>query len=160
PQRITSTGIILGCYHDMDLMDSMFGFSWSKDALNPVSVVASMHNGATPDGSRIAGRYTNLATGQSHAYLLDRDTFMSFDVPGSISTNGWDINPQGEIVGDYRDSAGLHGFLRTEDGNFHTLNFPGSNNTQARGINARREVVGFYVDSAGARHALLAQPRM
>jgi hypothetical protein len=159
PQRITSTGIILGCYHDMDLMDSMFGFSWSRNGLAPISVPASMHNGATPDGSRIAGRYTDLATGQSHGYLLDRGTFIPFDVPGSATTNAWDINPQGDIVGDYQDADGLHGFLRTEDGDFFRLDFPGSNNTQARGINAQRKVVGFYVDSGGARHGFVARPR-
>lgn len=161
PQRITSTGIVLGCYHDMDLMESMIGFTLSRDGFAAFSALpSSMHNGATPDGSRIAGLYNDLNTGQRHGYLLDHGRFIPFDMPDSTLTEAWDINPQGDIVGHSRDRSGrFHGFLRDEDGEFTSLDFPGSNNTGARGINARGEIVGWYVDSVGTRHGFIARPR-
>lgn len=57
------------------------------------------------------------------------------------------INPQGDIVGFYVDSAGRqHGFLR-RDGLYTTIDFPlnGVRATIANGINARGEIVGQYV---------------
>jgi len=60
PQRITSTGIILGCYHDLDTMDSMHGFTRSADgSFTGFPLSPSMHNGAAPDGSGIVGLYEN-----------------------------------------------------------------------------------------------------
>ena len=161
PQRITPTGIVLGCYHDMDFMASMHGFTLSRDGFSEFTLPSSMHNGATPDGSVIAGLYNDLATGQGHAYLLDHGRFQPFDVPDSTLTNAWDINPQGDVVvGIYRDLSGVsHGFLRDEEGQFTSFDFPGSNSTGARGINARGEIVGWYLDSSGTRHGFLAQPR-
>jgi len=154
PQRITSTGIILGCYHDTDFMDSMYGFTRSPDgSFTGFPVPNSMNTGATPDGSIVVGIYG------LHGFLLDHGSFLSFDVPGSTLTQAWDVNPQGDVVGHYRDSSGIHGFLRDENGDFTTLNFRGSNNTQARGINARGEIVGWYADSSGTRHGFLARPR-
>jgi uncharacterized membrane protein len=161
PQRITSTGIVLGCYHDMDFMASMIGFTLSRGVFTAFTAVpSSMHNGATPDGSRIAGLYNDLTNGLRHGYLLDRGRFMPFDVPDSTLTEAWDINPQGDVVGAYRDSSGrFHGFLRNEDGQFTSVDFPGSTNTGARGINARGEIVGWYVDAGGTRHGFVARPR-
>ncbi len=112
-----------------------------------------MHTGATPDGSGIAGLYEN------HAYLIDHDRFLPFDAPDSTLTNAYDVNPQGEIVGHFRDSSGrFHGFFRDEDGEFTVLDIPGSNNVQARGINARGDIVGWYVDSSGRMHGFIARP--
>jgi hypothetical protein len=160
PQRITSTGIVLGCYHDMDLMASMIGFTLFRGAFTSFSVPSSMHNGATPDGSRMAGLYNDLATGLRHGYLVDHGSFMPFDVPDSTLTEAWDINPQGDVAGTYQDHSGrFHGFVRDEDGNFTSLDFPGSTNTGVRGINAGDEVVGWYVDSGGTRHGLSARLR-
>jgi uncharacterized membrane protein len=155
PQRITSTGIILGCYHDMDLMDSMHGFTRSPDgSFTGFSVPHSMHNGASPDGSRIVGLY------DTHAYLINNGSFLSFDVPDSTLTFAYDMNPQVQIVGHFRDRSGrFHAFFRDEDGEFTVLDFPGSSNTQARGINARGDFVGWYVDSNGRTHGFFAQVR-
>jgi probable HAF family extracellular repeat protein len=162
PQRITSSRIVLGCYHDMDFMASMIGFAWSRrhgfTALT--AVPSSMHNGATPDGSSIAGLYNDLETGLRHGYLLDHGRFVPFDVPDSTLTEAWDINPEGDVVGVYRDRSGqFHGFLRDEDGQFTSFDFPGSTNTGARGINAQGDIVGWYDDSAGTRHGFVARPR-
>jgi uncharacterized membrane protein len=160
PQGITSTGIVLGCYHDHDFMASMHGFTRSREGFVAFSVPSSMHNGATPDGSRIAGLYNDLETGLRHGYLLDHGRFVPFDVPDSTLTEAWDINPEGDVVGVYRDRSGqFHGFLRDEHGRFTSFDFPGSTNTGARGINAQGDIVGWYDDSAGTRRGFVARPR-
>ena len=111
PQRITSTGTILGCYHDLDNMDSMHGFTKSADgSFTGFPSSPSMSNGATPDASRIVGKY------ETHSFVIDRGDFLSFDVPDSTLTSAYDVNPQGEIVGHFQDSSGrFHGFFRDED---------------------------------------------
>ncbi len=157
-QRITSTGIVVGCYHDHDFMMSMHGFVMNrKNEFTGFSVPVSMHNGATPDGSAFAGLFTD-STG-SHGYLVEEGQFHPFDVPGSTSTAAWDLNPEGDTVGQYGDSSGIHGFVRNAEGQFTSIDFPGSRNTQARGINARGDVVGWYVDSARKFHGFLAERR-
>jgi uncharacterized membrane protein len=153
-QRITSTGIVVGCYHDHDFMMSMYGFVMNRNGFSGFSVPASMHNGATPDGSVFAGLFTDSIGG--HGYLVEDGQFRPFDAPGSTSTAAWDLNPEGDTVGQYRDSSGIHGFVRNVEGQFTAIDFPGSKNTQARGINARGDVVGWYVDSAGKFHGFLA----
>ncbi len=69
----------------------------------------------------IVGALTN---GTSKA-LAESDTFTTIDFPGASATFPSGINPGGDIVGDYDDSAGVsHGFLLRED-SFTTFDFPG-----------------------------------
>ncbi|MFN2516530.1 MAG: hypothetical protein ABR556_09995 [Pyrinomonadaceae bacterium] len=159
-QRITPSGLILGCYHDMDIMESMHGFTVRGDDFNEFDVPASMHNGATPNGKTIVGLYTDMTTGKKRGYVLKRGEFNPFDVPGSNLTEAWDINPEKEIVGFYRDLTGkFYGFLRTDDDDdaaaFTTIDYPGAVATRAFGINPGGDVVGSYVDSRGKTHGFL-----
>lgn len=163
-QRITASGQILGCYHDHDTMGSMHGILVSEGnytALdgteNGVDMAASMNNGGTPDSGLITGLYTDMMTGKVRSYLLSGGTFTPFDVPGSVATSTWDMNPSGEIVGTYVDTnVKTHGFLMT-GGEFFSIDFPaqGVKRTQAFGINPQGDVVGLYVDAAGATHGFL-----
>ena len=168
-QRITATGQIVGCYHDHDQMGSMHGIlvsngiysalDGSQDGLNEPT---SMSNGATPDGTVITGLYTDMMTGKARSYIISGGAFAPFDVPGSLATSAWDMNPSGEIVGVYRDaSSKIHGFLMTR-GQFFSIDYPapGVRATQVFGINPQGDVVGAYVDAAGVMHGfLLSQTR-
>jgi uncharacterized membrane protein len=70
--------------------------------------------------------------------------FHSIDVPGATSTNAWDMNSRGDIVGSYRDASGnRHGYLLS-DGIFTTFDHPDAVYTDPRGINAGGEIVGAY----------------
>lgn len=159
-QRITANGDILGCLHDTDLMSTMYGFTRTAGAYSSVpGVQASMNNGATPDGNHIVGLYTDMMTGVTHGYTIDFGTFTSFDVPGSIQTNGWDMNPEGDIVGVFVDTnKRVHGFLRS-DGDYTSIDYPGAAATRAFGINPERDVVGAYVDSANKTHGFILSKR-
>jgi len=173
-QRITPTGDILGCLHDTDLMGTMSGFMRTEGDYSSIpGIPASMNNGATPDGNHVVGLYTDMMTGVSHGYTIDFGIMTSFDVPGSIATNGWDINPERDIVGVFVDANKVtHGFLRStgedrsdgslslqSDGNYTTIDYPGATATRAFGINPEREIVGAYVDSANKTHGFLLSRR-
>ena len=86
------------------------------------------------------------------APLLDRDAagsdaafvYTTIDYPSATtaSTTAWGINARGDIVGDYFDAGGRHGFL-LRDGVFSSINVPGAL-TSARGINPAGDIVGTY----------------
>ena len=155
-QRILPDGTILGCRHLHDTMGSMKGIMIAGDQVMERDENASMNNGATPDGHLIVGLYTAMGSSGMSAYTIENGTFTPFTVPGSTSTNAWDVNPRGDIVGVYADAAGAaHGYVRTE-GRFTTIDVPGASATRAFGINARGDVVGTYT-KAGATRGFIAR---
>ena len=158
-QRILPDGTILGCRHDLDTMDSMVGVVIGRSDSSEIAVPASMHNvsgtmhnGATPDLERIVGLYTNMmvGSGRQEGYVIENGVFTPLLVPGSTFTQAWDVNPDGEIVGVYRNSAGFHGFVLTQTG-YVSIDVPGAAETRAGGINARGDVVGRFVSLADGR---------
>lgn len=155
PQRILPDGTILGCRHDHDVMGSMDGVVMSRGGDSEIGMFASMNNGATPDLTRIVGQYVNMALNRTEGFVIDNGVFAPLVVPGSIQTVAWDVNPRGDVVGVYRNAAGFHGFMRTDDG-FTTIDVAGATATRAFGVNARGDVVGAFV-SAGKTHGFLAR---
>jgi hypothetical protein len=175
PQRISPDRDIYGCLHDFDLMGSMFGFGRNRfgyisllangsELADPSqSVSASMNNGATPDGHTVVGLWTDMTTGHSHGYVVQDGNFQSYDVPGSLGTNIWDINPAGAFVGVYTDSSKkLHGFLQLPGGSAPIkLDVPSAPpfnavSTIGFGINPSGAIVGQYTDTSGHTHGFLA----
>jgi uncharacterized membrane protein len=161
PQRITASGLILGCRHDTDLMDTMRGITLNRrepSHFDETDAFASMHNGATPDGSLIVGLFTEMDTGHRRGYLLYGDTFIPFDVPGSRGTQAWDVNPRGAVVGVYQDASnGDHGFV-WDHLRFTSVDYPFATSTRAFGINSHGDIVGNYTDAAGRTHGFVASP--
>jgi probable HAF family extracellular repeat protein len=171
-QRITPTGDIYGCMHGVDMMSTMFGFGMTRfgdtslqlndgELADPTkSVPASMENGATPDQSVRVGLYVDMTTGFNHGYIVREGIFQTYDVPGPLQTNIYDINPAGDFVGIYIDSGGhRHGFLQPADGSAPiSLTYPGAVHTRAYGINPGQAVVGHYIDTGGHTHGFLAVP--
>ena len=155
-QRITPSGNIYGCNHNTDFMASMHGFTrTAAGTYTQLNVPASMINGATPDGSMKVGLATDL--NGTHGFTIVNGNFATFDVPGSVLTQAYDINPGKVVVGNFRDASGNHGF-RSSAGVFTTIDYPGAIGTQARGINPGGTIVGFYVDSSGMTHGFVAVP--
>jgi hypothetical protein len=136
-------------------MGSMFGLTRTANGFTSIDVPASMHTGATPDGSMVVGLYADMAMA-THGYALRNGTFQSFDVPSSTFTQAWDINPGANIVGDFKDSAGgFHGFLQTGD-LYTSIDFPAAVATHALGINPGGAIVGMYTDTNKVTHGFLA----
>jgi uncharacterized membrane protein len=113
--------------------------------LRTMLVSAAVLAGCSADSIQAPSRSTGAA-------LLDRDaapsaqayTYTTIDDPGvtTTATTAWGINSRGDVVGEYFDARGRHGFLR-RNGVFTPIDFPGAL-TSARGINAGGEIVGVY----------------
>lgn len=134
--HITSDGDIVGCVHDHDLSNSMFGAVWTRsgssslianggqlsasDAMAASGVPMSMNNGATPgNGHMIAGLYMDMSNRQ-HGYFVRDGMFSQYDPDGANLTAIWDANPNQQVVGTFRFSGEAptkrHGFLQNPDG--------------------------------------------
>jgi probable HAF family extracellular repeat protein len=83
-------------------------------------------------------------------------TFTTIDVPGAVGgTVARGINNRGQIVGDFYDGTGSHGFLK--DGRtFTRIDVPGATGTAAYGINNRGQIVGWFYDGTKERGFLKA----
>jgi probable HAF family extracellular repeat protein len=171
-QRINDAGQITGCVHDHDMGASMHSFLYSNGNSSELSMGMSMGTGLLNDASLTLGFYTDSTTGL-HAYLGSGDSTVPFDFPFAGGTAAWDINPSGEVVGQYADVAKkTHGLLMIPSAfdptfgvapvagispsyQFITIDYPGSTYTQAVGINAAGHIVGSYRDAAGTQHGFL-----
>lgn len=154
PQRILPDGTILGCRHDQDTMGSMKGVAFGPRGSTEITAYASMSNGATPDGRRVVGLFTNMTTNRGEAFIIDDGEFTAYAVPGSTMTAAWDVNARGQVAGVYRNASGFHGFVLT-DGELETIDFPGAAATRVFGINAAGDVVGVYA-AGGVTHGFRA----
>ena len=84
------------------------------------------------------------APAMAHAF-----TFTTIDVPGATSTEAFDVNQRGQIVGHYLDTSGAdHGFMLYR-GIFTTIDVPSAIGTVVDGINAEGQIVGGYFDTNG-----------
>src|SRR2546421_730183 len=85
-------------------------------------------------------------------------TYNAFDVPLALDTEPLGINDSGQIVGQYRDSGGVHSFLFS-GGTFTAINDPSATGpTFAYGINDAGQIVGYYTDSGNKFHGFLYNP--
>jgi uncharacterized membrane protein len=69
--------------------------------------------------------------------------FTTIDYPGAWETYAHGINDNEQIVGDYYDFTGAHGFLLSE-GIYSSINHPSGGWTVATGINNNEDIVGRY----------------
>jgi uncharacterized membrane protein len=118
---ISTAGDIVGFFHDAD--DAIHGFLLSGGTFTTIDVppgtLATLAFGIDPSSTFIVGLYapTNddvYAGTMEHGFLLSGGIFATIDfpVPGVRITQALGVSPQGDIVGDYRDSLGkTHGFL-------------------------------------------------
>jgi probable HAF family extracellular repeat protein len=177
PSAITPDGTIYGCLHDQTFGNEMIGFiriphgngkSFDYETLqagdgevtdpsqSSQSRLNSMNNAATPDGSIIVGLYTPPGAARPHGYTVVNGHFADYMFPGSVATQIWGINPDGDFVGIYRDSTGVHGFLQPGDGSASVpVNYVDPDTgataslTEALGINPAGAIVGTFLDSMG-----------
>jgi uncharacterized membrane protein len=181
PNAISPNGTIYGCDHDDDYFTSMVGFgrigldtfitldAGGGELKNPTkSVVESMNNGATPDGSIIVGLYVDPPdqSGQYHGYIVRNGAFQRYDVPSSVATQTWGINSAADFVRLYDDANGNeHGFLQRWGASAPvTIDVPSGppfNATLTDGfaINSAGVIVGLYIDASGNLHGYVAHPR-
>ncbi len=68
-------------------------------------------------------------------------TYTQIDVPGALQTEATSINSAGEIVGNYIDSVGGHGFL-LRGNTYTTIDYPGVTYSYSQAINDKGQIVG------------------
>jgi probable HAF family extracellular repeat protein len=126
------------------------GFVMDGDSLSPIDPPANCFAASSATGvnnkGQIAGWYFCSEPFGWHGFLSHDmgDTFTIFDYPGTLGTtiaNG--INAKGQVVGNYNDSLGTHGFVY-DNGQFKAIDVPGARQTVANGINKQGVVVGYY----------------
>lgn len=86
--------------------------------------------------------------------------FTKANVPGASQTYVAEINNEGVMVGQYRDSSGVyHGYI-LKGNNLVTLDHPNGTNTSVSGINFNGAiaVVGYYTNSSGNSVAFRYKP--
>jgi hypothetical protein len=179
PNAISPDGTIYGCDHNTDYFTSMVAFGRmggnSYITLNAgggelknskQQVLASMNNGATPDGSIIVGLYVAPpnSSGQNHGYVVQNGQFRQYDIAGSTATQIWGINSAASFVGLYDDPNGNeHGFLQNWGSSPPiTIDVPSgppfnATLTDSFAINSHGVIVGLYIDSLGNLHGYVAQ---
>jgi hypothetical protein len=96
-------------------------------------------------GLQLYGQQADLGT----AAAANAGIFITFDVPGSLSTVPFAINDAGAITGDYCDAVTCHGFLRASNGTITTFDAaPGTMiATFPSSINQEGAITGAYCDA-------------
>src|SRR5712692_1111067 len=99
---------------------------------------------------------------KQHGYLLSNGNFTQLDFNNDVNrpTTALGLNTGGDIVGFFRNSTGVHGFLVNKGGlmSFTTIDFPGATFTLATAINDSGQIVGLHGDSAFVDHAFVRSP--
>jgi probable HAF family extracellular repeat protein len=94
------------------------------------------------------------------AFIYENGAYTILNDPEAATgtTVAKDVNDQGDIIGDYKNAAGIsHGFVY-RDGTYTTLDAPGAISTTLSDINSTGEIVGNYTATDGTHHAFLAMP--
>jgi hypothetical protein len=121
----------------------------------PNATGGSQTSTITPSGE-VVGAYTD-GSGVRHGYVLYHGMFFTTNFPGATFTFDGGVNPEGNIVGAYRNGSVQHSFLLS-GGVFTSFDPPGAVASDATGINPAGIIVGLYLDSAGALHGFIRKP--
>jgi probable HAF family extracellular repeat protein len=156
---INDSGAIVGTYTDAS---GDHGFLFSGGTFTPIEVPGAQSTSANDinNAGLIVGFFTD-AEGNTRGYRRNLDgSFDPIDAPNATATfiEGG-INNNGEIVGDFDDATGTHGFLLS-GGMFTILDAPDARATFAVGINDFDQIVGVFDPAApnSQRLGFLASP--
>jgi hypothetical protein len=158
---VNDNDVAVGFYTSKELN---YGYSYdiTTRKFHQVSVAedTNVTAAAINDEGDIAGFATNK-DGVTEGFLVrPNSTVIHLDFPGASATTALGVNNGDEVVGNYTDSSGMHGFAWAPGFGFETVNDPnGVNATTINGLNDRGELVGFYEDSSKNTDGLLAVPQ-
>jgi uncharacterized membrane protein len=117
--KINGRGQIVGGFLTSDHKEEFFVLSHGEFTAfaSPDGKPFSLDSGGIDERDGLVGVYCDSAlpcsivpTG-THGFLIRGDNFIPIDVPGAKATATLGINARGEIVGQYNDATGGHGFL-------------------------------------------------
>jgi hypothetical protein len=169
PMGINPSGAITGFY--VDASSVQHGFVRAGNGkiteFDPAGSILTNPNAIDSTGA-ITGFYFD-ANFVGHGFIRASDgTITSFDAPGADTTAdsgngtfGVGLTPSGEAEGVFVDPQGvLHGFVRSEQGNFTTFDIPGAGAGPGQGTlpesnNTAGVIAGNYLDANTADHGFL-----
>ena len=118
-------------------------------AVAAVAVTALTVAPAAAFGHKPGHAETPRPTSPVPGFVLDRGRYTSIQVPGATGESlAGGINNRGQIVGQYRDARGEHGYLSHAQGKLTTIDIPGALATAPVKINDRGQIVGIYSRNA------------
>jgi probable HAF family extracellular repeat protein len=154
---INDRGDLVGTY--VDAGGRIESFVRERGRITPVFLLS------ISDISNAGHLVGGVVTNRLHGFVARDGTFTFLDVnfpfqPPSSLTEAMGVNDAGQVVGAFRDSAGVfHGFLydSTTRG-FTVLDVPFPHSlTGAAGINNHGDIVGFYQDPDLHSHGFLKE---
>ena len=152
------TGATTADVHVLRNSSSIFDSPLSGSDVQKFSLTLNLKPGETIDfavGVGADGSNSFDSTGFKAVIAPHAFTFTTIDFPGTTRTRLTGLNDHGDVVGDYRDSAGvLHGILLSQ-GAFTTFDPPGSILTRGIAINNLGVIGGHFLDSSNTRHSYL-----
>jgi hypothetical protein len=108
---INPRGEIVGHYADTK---GVHGFLLNEAGFTAIDVQGGFYvqaYGVNPK-EEIVGFFIGSLDLKYHGFVLDKwDRMTQIDVPGGVNTLVRRNNSRGDLVGNYRDAAGMHGFL-------------------------------------------------
>jgi len=134
-----------------------FGFFYDRGTFSPPMTFPGAGNltiaNGVNDRAEIVGVVQDATPGE-HSFLYKAGRFKALSYPGTKETGGEDINNSGQVVGDFPDPKGTHGFVYLENvGVFSpALDHPGTTVIALRGINNDGQIVGGFIDAQGNEH--------
>jgi hypothetical protein len=147
PWGINDSGVISGNYTDSSGVVHCFMLSGHTiTAITDPKGTSTSCFGINASGA-IVGFY-GVLNGFSNGFVYQGGVFSDIIVPtATAGTIAYGINDSGDVVGQFSDSAGTHGFLF--NGSYETLNAPGATVTIAVGINNSGLITLQSVNSGG-----------
>ncbi len=125
--------------------------------------LATVVNGIN-NGNRVAGDYVDSSYVTWSFILGANKKRIVFQDPKASASSGYGtaalaINDAGAVTGIYADASGvIHGFTRSQTGQFSEFDPKGSVETTPFDINAGGTVTGYWYDALGQVHGLIWRP--
>jgi probable HAF family extracellular repeat protein len=136
------------------------GFLYDRGTFSPPLTYPGAGNFTVPNGindrGEIVGVYQDAVPGE-HSFLYKAGKYVALAYPGAKETGAQDLNNSGQVVGDFPDAKGTHGFIYLENVGVFTpvLDCPTGTVTALRGINNGGQIVGGCIDAQGNEHPFL-----
>ena len=126
----------------------------SKDVVSTAPQSINKHGEIA--GFAVVNTDNNETTKLSGFFRDKKGRCTILDFPGANVSEATGVNNDGQVVGDYSDAKGFHGFF-WDAGLFRTIDvpFPGAIDTAPMAINNVGQIIGFYFDSNSHGHGFL-----
>jgi probable HAF family extracellular repeat protein len=136
------------------------GFLYDRGTFSPPLTYRGAENFTVPNGindrGEIVGVYQDAVPGE-HSFLCKAGKYEALVYPGAKEIGAQGICNSGQVVGDFPDAKGTHGFVYLENVGVFTpaLDCPTGTVTALRGINNGGQIVGGCIDAQGNEHPFL-----